>query len=959
MRKDLFASVPADLKQDVQRFWGDYEKLDAAPAFAEGAHEELFYSSLGKVWAASPFVVDQCLKRPRLLQALTEGAFLFHGVPSSFYRASLQGLLSGISSESGLMEVLRRFRNQEMVRIAWRDIAGWAGLEETMADLTHLAEACIGETLEYFFNEARLAKGTPVNQAGEPQRLVVLGMGKLGACELNFSSDIDLIFAYEHEGVLPDRKSTSYAEFYARLARSLIKALDAVTADGFVFRVDTRLRPFGDSGPLVMNFDGMEQYYQGQAREWERYAMVKARVVAGDADAGERLQAILTPFVYRRYLDYRAFGELRELKGKITRELLRRDRMENIKLGPGGIREIEFVGQAFQLIRGGQEKRLRGRGILQVLESIAQLGYLPRELVVRLQSSYRFLRLVENRIQQYADRQTHDLPADAKQRSSLAFALGFPDWDSFKSRVDGLRAEVHGIFGQVIESPQTSDNEDLSFNWLEADEAALFVLLEALGYREPQSILPRLTEFLQSHAIRRITSRGADALNRIMPLLVKAVARLDNAPETLGRILQLLEAVAGRNVYFTLLAENPLALSQLVKLASASSWIVHYISRSPLLLDELLDPRSLYAPLSRDQLRGELAQHLASVDVDDPEQLMTALRQFKQANVLRIAAADIMGIIPIMVVSDYLTWLAEALVVSVLEQSWRLTAKRHGLPPGAAPGEIKGFGVIAYGKMGGVELSYASDLDLVFLYGGVEDTALTAGDNPIPCAQFYARVGKRMISLLTTGILAGTLYDIDLRLRPSGNSGLLVSSLDAYETYQMESAWTWEQQALVRARFVAGDPAVGERFAAIRKRSLARARDVGTLREEIRAMRDKMRENLEVKEPAAFDLKQARGGIADIEFIVQFGVLSGAHDHDSLLQWPDVVRLLDSLRESGFLDAEDASCLRKAYCLYREWTHRAALLERPALAPDEELREIRARVQDIWHKKMELQSPHL
>jgi len=955
--EDLFGDIPAELREVVARSWAEFSTHTPALEFADQSQERSFYASLGKVWTASPFVAGQCLRRPQALAVLLENGHLFTAASPAYYREALTNLLPSVTSENELMEILRRFRNQEMVRIAWRDIAGWAELEETLADLTHLAEACIAETLEWLFRQACQARGVPFNQAGEPQRLVVLGMGKLGAWELNYSSDIDLIFSYEDEGVLPDKKATAYAEFYTRLARSLVKVLDAVTADGFVFRVDTRLRPFGESGPLVMNFDGLEQYYQGQAREWERYAMVKARVVAGDVGAGERLQAMLTPFVYRRYLDFRAFGELRGLKAKITQELLRKERMDNVKLGPGGIREIEFIGQAFQLIRGGQERRLRERGIVKVLGLIGELGYLPGELVNKLQASYRFLRLVENRIQQYADKQTHDLPGDGRQRLSLAFALGFADWDSFKAKLDEVRAGVHGIFGQVIESPQTITPAGEAVDWVEIDPATLPALLAAMGWRESGAVLPLWVDFQESYAVRRITPKGAAELNRIMPLLLQAAAKLDNAAETLGRILKLLEAIAGRNVYFTLLAEHPLALSQLVKLASASSWIVSHIARHPLLLDELLDPRSLYAPLSREQLRGELARCLGRVDGDDMEQVMTALRQFKQAHVLRIAAADIMGAIPIMVVSDYLTWLAEALVAGVMEQAWRLAAQRHGTPPGAAAGEIKGFGVVAYGKMGGLELSYASDLDLVFLYGGVEDTALTDGDSPIPCAQFYTRVVKRMITLLTTQILAGTLYEIDLRLRPSGNSGLLVSSLDAYETYQMESAWTWEQQALVRARFVAGDPQVAEGFAGIRKLSLGRLREMEVLRGEVREMRDKMRENLETKTPGLFDLKQARGGIADIEFIVQFGVLSGAHDHDSLLQWPDVVRLLESLRDTGFLTAEDAALLKQAYCLYRERTHRAALLEQPALAPEAEFSAIRSRVQAIWHEKMECPSP--
>jgi len=953
----IFHDLPVALQEVAADAWNEITSTITPIEFHEKAHETLFYSALGKVLIASTFVAEQCSRRPQILPLLL-GGHLFSPVTPSYYQNTLSAQLSEVTFEGQLMEVLRHFRNLEMVRIAWRDIAGWASLEETLNDLTHLAEACIGETLEYLFQQSCAVRGVPVNQVGEVQRLVVLGMGKLGAWELNYSSDIDLIFAYEDEGVLLDKKGTSYSEFYTRLARSLFKALDAITADGFVFRVDTRLRPFGESGPLVKNFDGMEQYYHGQAREWERYAMVKARVVAGDFSAGEKLQAILTPFVYRRYLDFRAFGELRELKAKITLELKRKDRLDNIKLGPGGIREIEFIGQAFQLIRGGQEKRLQTRSILEVLRLLGELGHLPQDLVEKLDADYRFLRRVENRIQQYADKQAHDLPKDGRQRLSLAFSLGFPDWAGFKARLDEVRAEVHGIFGQVIESPQTLVESGQEIDWLEAGRESLGSALLGMGYLQLEPLLALIVDFRESHSVRRITSRGAAELNRIMPLLLNAASKFDNALETVGRILKLLESIAGRNVYFTLLAEHPLAVSQLVKLASASSWIVNYIARFPLLLDELLDPRSLYAPLSLGQLREELGRFLERSDVNDMEHLMTAFRQFKQANVLKIAAADIMGAISIMVVSDYLTWLAEALVGAVLREAWRLTEERHGSPPEAEPGEIKGFGVIAYGKMGGVELSYASDLDLVFLYGGVEDTALTTGANPIPCAQFYARVVKRMVTLLTTQLLAGSLYEIDLRLRPSGNSGLLVSSLDAYDTYQMDSAWTWEQQALVRARFIVGDPAVGEGFAAIRRRALIRGRNEDALREEIRSMREKMRENLETKQPRLFDLKQAHGGIADIEFIVQFGVLLGASKHESLLQWTDVIRLLESLNQTGFLTEQESGLLKEAYCRYRECAHRVALLELPALVPEDEFSEIRTKVQAIWRKKMESQASH-
>jgi len=921
--------------------------------FINSEHKEIFYQVAKKILYVSPYVHNQIRNNPKIFENIVNNGFLFEKLFSKRYLYDINNLFVSVHTDNELYRVLRNYRNQEMIRIAWRDIAGWANIDETFLDLTSLAEAFISETMEYLFLKACNSRGTPINRSGYIQRLVVLGMGKLGAWELNFSSDIDLIFFYEDDGYLDDKQCTTYYEFYTRLIQSFIKCLDTVTDNGFVFRVDTRLRPFGESGPLVMNFDGLEMYYQGQAREWERYAMVKARVVAGDFVAGEKLQNILNPFIYRRYLDYRAFGELRQLKKKISQELKRKDRRDNIKLGIGGIREIEFVGQVFQLIHGGQDKILRERRIIEVLSIIGKIGYLPQDIIIKLQYSYRFLRLVENRLQQYSDKQTHDLPTNELQCKSLAYAFGFDDWHEFLEKINYVRKIVHEIFSQVIESPQTEVDEDVIIDWSDSDEITITAQLHEIGYSNLETILPLLTEFLKSFSIRQITARGSVELNRLMPLILRAIVKCENPSETLRRILKLLEAIAGRNVYFTLLAENPLALSQLVKLSSASSWIVNYIAKYPLLLDELLDPRRLYSPLNRQSLFEELDSCLIQIENDDIEELFTSLRQFKQSHVLRIAAADIVVVIPIMVVSDYLTWLAEALISCVMQQAWKFTVQRHGTPPDASSGEIKGFAVIAYGKLGGLELSYASDLDLVFLYGGVDDSTLTVGDNPIPCGHFYAKVVKKMVSILTTQTFAGTLYEIDLRLRPSGNSGLLVSSVEAYEKYQKENAWTWEQQALVRARFIAGDFKIAEIFNDIRSRILCMSRDEMLLRQDIRQMREKMRENLEIKSLGYFDLKQARGGIADIEFIVQFGVLIGASKHPVLTQCTDVVRLLANLRDISFLSQEQADLLREAYCLFREQTHRAALLEQPATVPEKDFAAIRTRVQDVWRDKIE------
>lgn len=947
-------TAPHPLPDKAKQLLADFCQRAAADKLTLLQRPEV-EESLPKVWAISQFVAESCLQAPELLFSLLESGDLLKDSGAAYYDKRLTEGLIGVEDEPSLHRMLRRTRRREMVRIAWRDLAGWADLDETLEDLSMLAECCLRTALEFLYGAACTRWGTPTDGQGRPQNLVVLGMGKLGGGELNFSSDIDLIFAYPEAGALPDKRNTSYQEFFTKLSQNLVKALDLRTEDGFVFRVDTRLRPFGDSGPLVMNFDAMEAYYQGQAREWERYAMIKARPVAGDVDAGSELTAMLRPFIYRRYLDYRAFGELRELKSKIAQELQRKDRTDSVKLGKGGIREIEFIGQAFQLLRGGQDKALQDRRIRVVLEVLATRGYLPAEEIAKLQAAYRYLRLTENHIQQLADQQTHDLPKDEEQRLRLAFSMGHSDWHSFKAELDEVCRQVHDLFEQVIAPMRDDSGNGLARQvWAGAgDDESKAATLSGLGYPAPYEALALLAAFRSGTAVARLSSRGIAELDRLMPPLIQAVASAARPETTLKRILVLLEAVTTRNVYYTLLAENPAALGQLIKLADASPWIAGFLTRYPILLDSLLDARQLYAPQKQADLYKELARQMASVEPDDMEGQMNRLRHFKQVQVLRVAAADIMEAIPLMVVSDYLTDIAEVLINETLREAWRQTASKHGVPPGCQPDEIQGIAVIAYGKLGGIELSYSSDLDLVFLCDAERLDAATSGARPLTVAQFYARIVQRMIHLFTTNMLAGVLYEIDMRLRPSGNSGLLVTSLSAFETYQMDSAWTWEQQALVRARCVAGDAALAQKFKDVRAKSLSRGRDRATLQKEVRDMREKMRNNLASKDKAVFDLKQGLGGIADIEFIVQFGVLAYAAEHPALLEWTDNVRLLERLSDAGFLSREDAEFLKQAYVGFRAHVHRAALQEQEALIPAEALAETRARVQAIWHNAME------
>ncbi len=944
-------NLPETLKLWAQDFCLQLEdKLSTADAtiFAD----KIFCASVLKVCCCSQFINENWLRDPGLITDLVMSGDLFSNNRRESYEMALQH--QPADSEAILAKQLRQFRRREMLRIAWRDLAGWSDLDETLSDLTALAEVCIQTALDFFYRQACLRWGTPTLSDGTAFNLIVLGMGKLGAWELNYSSDIDLIFAYAEEGVLQQKKEISYGEFFSRICRSLVKVLDEITVDGFVFRTDIRLRPFGDSGPLIMTFDGMENYYLTQAREWERYAMIKARQVAGDAETGKQLAAMIKPFVYRRYLDYGAFEELRSLKYQITQELKRKDRMDNVKLGPGGIREVEFIGQAFQLIRGGQETALQRREIQVILNVLDELGLMTAEDVATLKFAYRFLRRVENHIQEYQDKQTHDLPKTEHAQSALAYSMDFACWDDFKTELDKVRQQVHAIFEQVFSlSEQDNQKQSARQVWVGGNEEQALEILSDYGFVELQAIYAALLEFKSSHSVRRMTTKGASILDRLMPLLIERVQGVDNQDVTLLRILDLFESVAGRNVYLSLLAENPDALHQLIKLAAASPWICEYLALYPILFDELLDPQSLYEPLNKSDLSLDLARALDKVDSHDSEQLMIALRQFKHLNVLRVAAADLMGVIPLMIVSDYLTWTAEAILDQVLEKAWLMMTDKHGCPPGTTRQQASGFAIIGFGKFGGIELGYASDLDLVFLYDCVDGNASTDGEKPLTCLQFYLKLGQKVRHILDTKMLSGVLYEVDLRLRPNGDSGLLVTHIQHYEAYLRDEAWTWEHQALVRARFVAGDVKLKPEYESIRARILALPRDISDLKLQVREMREKMRDNLASKAANVFDIKQSKGGIADIEFMVQFGVLAETAHQPDLATYTDNVRLLEGLAAQGFISQEDAALLKKAYINYRDYGHHQVLRGETAMASDVEFIELRAQVDRIWHDLME------
>ncbi len=904
-----------------------------------------------KVWDGSEYVALSAARQPQMLAELLADGDLDRAYPAGELEQRLGVALDGVAAEPDLHTRLRRFRRRQMVRIIWRDLAGWADLDETLEDLSALADACIRQALTRLTAWTRAELGTPTDADGTPQSMLVIGMGKLGARELNLSSDIDLIFAYPTPGEVQDGpRPLANEQFFTRLGQRLVQALGNQTVDGFVFRVDTRLRPFGDAGPLVMSFDAMEAYYHAQAREWERYAMTKARVVAGPAQEADELTAMLRPFVYRRYLDYGALESLRGLKAMIDRELRRKGLADNIKLGPGGIREIEFIGQAFQLIRGGREPALQQRPIQVILRALVDKGVLPAETADQLIAAYRYLRRVENRLQAWQDRQTHVLPERPADQARLARSMDCADWDTLAAKLNQHRARVQAQFDGIFGEPEPDPDgvAPIASLWEQRrDPEQMHGALQAAGFADAQAALERLEQFRETVARKGLSNRAGERLAQLMPRLLTLIAASEAPDSALHRLLRVLEAVVGRTAYLDLLAEQDEVLKQLVGLSVKSPWFAAQTARHPLLLDELLDPRRLFTPQRRQDLETELAALLDPVADDDLEQRMERLRQFAQGNVLRVAAADLTGAIRLMVVSDYLTEIAEVSTAQTLAIAWHDLAGRHGVPPGRDL-DNSGFLVLGYGKLGGIELGYNSDLDLVFVYDEQAAGEMTDGPRPIATEQFYVRLGQRMIHIMSTPTYSGVLYEIDMRLRPDGKKGMIARSLASFADYQRNEAWTWEHQALVRARPVAGDPALGARFRQIRAHILRMERDPDILRDEVRGMREKMRGSLDKSNNDRFDLKQGRGGIADIEFMVQYSVLRWAHRCPELAEWTDNIRLIATLDRLELLPGSAAQFLENAYKALRGLYHRNALQDAPGLVEATKLTEERGQVAELW-----------
>jgi [glutamine synthetase] adenylyltransferase / [glutamine synthetase]-adenylyl-L-tyrosine phosphorylase len=979
----LLKLIPDVLHERVTRHWQDW--VYACQSIEENPQQNIELSQLGKIWACSEFIANTMIRNPHLWFELIETQSLETDFSLDNYVSQLRAKLENITlvNDIELMQQLRLFRAQQMLRIAWRDLADLANTKQTLCNLTDLAQCCVDITLEMLYQEQCSQLGVPLNSQGDEQRLLVVGMGKLGGYELNFSSDIDLIFCFEEEGEMSGARPLAVSQFFIRLGQRLIKVLDDVTGDGFVYRVDMRLRPYGDSGPLVMSQTAMELYYQTQGRDWERYAMIKARIVGGDRTQGQIVMDMLKPFVYRRYLDFGAFESIRDMKAMIDAEILRKGNQHNIKLGLGGIREIEFIGQTFQLLRGGSDSQLQARGIVNILEYLASKNYLDNKEAASLVSSYDFLRRLENRLQMYADAQTHLLPDAESQQASMALAMGYESWDSLFKACDKHRQLVHASFSLLLHETEAgvekkselnetnSQHHEYSFRsiWLydQTKEEALQSLKNA-GIADVDEVHELLQQFKKSSQLKTMTATGRQRLDILMPALLELLVGIADSAEVLKRLLGLIQSVLRRSVYLSLLNEYPQALKQLVKLFSASPWIAKLLCRYPVLLDELLDPRNLYQIPNAKILTTELDALAEQVNGDE-EQQIEILRKFKQAQVLKIAAMDVAGVLNVFEVSEQLTNIAETLIDKVMHLAWEWMVAKHGKPMCYIKGEKyqPSMAVVAYGKMGGRELSYSSDLDLVFLHDSQGEQQQTTGERCLDNTSFFARMAQRVIHLISLQTANGRLYEIDMRLRPDGNAGMLVSSVRAYNRYQHEKAWTWEHQALIRARILSSSEHLRLEFDRIRCSILMHHRDRVELAADVVKMRYKMRDALgssvTLKSTSGdssgrFHLKQDAGGLVDIEFIAQFGVLICAAEKSSLVEFTSTRKILMHLTDCGLLDEDQAQLLCDAYRDYRTCGHQRALQQLSSLVDDPAIEKLSCKVKEIWQVVLEKPPGH-
>ena len=922
--------ISAPLSAMLPAAWDRVTALSGATAqqnLKRALKERSLLQESEQLLVISPFFTEQLAHHAKWVTEHTDNDWLANrDWTRDRWLNHARNVIDSSLNDSDFMSALRRFRNREYLRVVWRDFSRKAHLEDTLNDVTALADTTIHLALERAEIKFKARFGTPIGaRTGTTQELVVLGLGKLGGCELNLSSDIDLCFTYLESGNTEGgHTSISNQEYFIKVGQALIRYLDTLTADGFVFRVDMRLRPYGDSGALVSSHNALKLYYQDSGQGWERYAMMKARPITGSTTSTKPLIKMIQAFVYRSYIDFSVLNSLRNMKAMTIAEIRRQGLSDDIKRGTGGIREIEFIAQCIQLIHGGRNTDLQVRGLIKSLKALREHNLYPPDSINELIDAYRWLRNLEHGIQGMEDRQTQTLPTDKLSQDRLAAIMRQPDWATLVITLNRYRTKVEDHFNALITpigtnkqvAEPTSSFADLSVK-----------TLRKLGFKDLEVSWGELKAFIDSSRMQRLLEENRQRVERFLPRLCEAAGNSAKPDLTLTRLLPFVIATCQRSAYLVLLEENPSALVQLIDLVQKSAWIAEKLAARPDLLEELLDADRLTTAPDRADIQALVRQQLLSVPEDSEDHLgaqMKALGHIKDAVVLRVASSELTGRLPTMKVSDYLTLLAEVILEQVIAMARAELINRYGEPQGPCTG----FAVLGYGKLGGIELSYDSDLDLVFVYEGGEGE--TTGPKVIDNIRFYSRLAQRVVHVLSTKVSGGRLYEVDLRLRPHGESGLVVVSLPGLSKYQLESAWTWEHQALVRTRTVSGDKSFVEHLATLRAEILCKNRDKIQLRTDVINMRRKMIANAEEKSHLPtrkgwFNLKQSPGGIIDIEFIVQYLVLANAHTWRELIKWPDVVRILEVLQQTDVFPVSQANALKAAYLTYRSAVHVAAL----------------------------------
>lgn len=835
-----------------------------------------------------------------------------------------------------LSQRLRSDRRNLFLRCAFRDLNGLANLSEVVEAWSSFADSAVQIAAECAQKALTLRYGVPRSQYNaELQKLIPVAMGKLGGRELNVSSDVDVVLCYPEVGDTDGNLPIENREFFAHVAKLLFRILDDRTQDGFVFRIDTRLRPDGVSGPQTISLTALEEYLQVRGRPWERHAWLKARALGGDNDA--RVRKLVEPFVFSRYLDYGTIASLRDLHARMLRDDSRRNRERDIKIGPGGIREIEFTVQLFQLIRGGHDPGLRSRSTRTALIALAERGIIETEIANQLGETYSFLRNLEHRIQYLDDAQTHRLPLPGPDLECIARNMGFSTGSDLEREVCLRRERVSECFGISLGSfsqetkvfsmagvaGPSSLVEDIWNALISEDHHALKEGLRALAGQDGEASQPFLESILRGRAWRSISETGRSRLERLVQNALLLSSEGQHFQQTLRGILNILNAIGGRETYFALLDEYPLALQRLAELCTASPWLAALLARFPALLDELIHLHLLPNHVSSDEIQLEF-KHTVIPYRKDKELHMESIRKLKQRFQFRLAVLEIKELMSLQDLSDRLSDLADACIAESLQSV-------------AGENDLLGFAVVAFGKLGGKEMGYHSDLDLVFVY-----------DSSLIKSEQAAQLTKKLLSALSSPSGASMLYDVDVRLRPDGASGFLVTSFDAMLDYQRHRAKTWEHQALTRARVCAGDPAIAKQFEELRDEILTLPRNPESLASEISEMRKRMHaeHDLNIR---GWDIKLSEGGLVDIEFIVQFLVLAYSHRFPGLLENIGNIALLRYAGSQHIAPPDLCEAVAEAYLHLRSLQHRMQLLgvKRDSLSR-EEAEPSPSNVQRLW-----------